>query len=80
MKLSGISLKFSNFVSFELEKCSLHKNGVEFHQKLNSSVFGMLVHCNMIEVVGQASKTHYPLIYSEILPHFYVKDTFLAQN
>ena len=27
----------------ELEKCSLHNNGVEFHQKLNGNVFGMLV-------------------------------------
>ena len=28
---------------FGLEKCSLHENGVQFHQKLIGSVFGMLV-------------------------------------
>ena len=35
---------------------------------------------NMLEVAGQASQTHYHSISVEILPHFYVKKTFLAQK
>ena len=35
---------------------------------------------NMLEVAGQASQTHYHSISGEILPHFYVKNTFLAQK
>ena len=34
----------------------------------------------MLEVAGQASQTHYHSISGEILPHFYVKNTFLAQK
>ena len=34
----------------------------------------------MIEVAGQASQTHYHSISGEILPHFYVKNTFLPQK
>ena len=34
----------------------------------------------MLEVAGQASQTHYHSIYGEILPHFCVKNTFLAQK
>ena len=34
----------------------------------------------MLEVAGQVSQTHYHSISVEILPHFYVKNTFLAQK
>ena len=34
----------------------------------------------MLEVAGQASQTHYHSIAGEILPHFYEKNTFLAQK
>ena len=34
----------------------------------------------MLEVAGQASQTHYHSISGEILPHFYVKNTFLAHK
>ena len=34
----------------------------------------------MLEVAGQASQTHYHSISGEILPHFYVKNNFLAQK
>ena len=34
----------------------------------------------MIEVAGQATQTHNHSISGEILPHFYVKNTFLAQK
>ena len=33
----------------------------------------------MLEVTGQATQTHYHSISGEILPHFYVKNIFLAQ-
>ena len=35
---------------------------------------------NMLEVAGQTSQTHYHQIFGQILPHFYVKNTFLAQK
>ena len=35
---------------------------------------------NRLEVAGQASQTHYHSISGENLPHFYVKNTFLAQK
>ena len=35
---------------------------------------------NMLEVAGQAYQTHYHSISCEILPHFYVKNIFLAQK
>ena len=34
----------------------------------------------MLEVAGQASQTPYHSISGEIIPHFYVKNTFLAQK
>ena len=34
----------------------------------------------MLEFAGQASKTNYQSISGEILPHFCVKNTFLAQK
>ena len=34
----------------------------------------------MLEVARQASQTHYHSICGEILTHFYVKNTFLAQK
>ena len=34
----------------------------------------------MLEVAGQVSQTHYHSISGDILPHFYVKNTFLAQK
>ena len=34
----------------------------------------------MLEVAGQVSQTHYHLFSSEILPHFDVKNAFLAQK
>ena len=35
---------------------------------------------NMLEVAGQTSQTHYRSNSGEILPHFYVNNTFLAQK
>ena len=35
---------------------------------------------NMLEIAGKASQTHYHSNSGEILPHFYVKNTFLAQK
>ena len=34
----------------------------------------------MLEFAGQATQTHYHSISGEILPCFYVKNTFLAQK
>ena len=34
----------------------------------------------MLEVAGQTSQTHHHAIFGEILPHFYVNNTFLAQK